>query len=80
MLLLAAAAACLAASGLGRAHRRLALLSAGTAVALAGSGTAYLLLSAGAGWTVYVSGPLLLVWVPTVGLWASRRPASQRMR
>lgn len=72
MLLIAIASACLVASSHRRLPRWLEALSVCTALALAASGTSYLALFAGIAWLVYLSGPLLLIWVLGVGYWASR--------
>jgi hypothetical protein len=55
--------------------RWLRVLSVLLAVAIAFSGYAYLALANVLAWTAYVSGPLLLAWVASVGIWvtASRR-------
>lgn len=43
-----------------------------TAAALAVSGVAYLLLANPLAWAVYISGPLLLLWVAATGIWLTR--------
>lgn len=42
------------------------------AAALAVSGLAYLLLASSLAWTVYISGPLLLLWIAATGIWLTR--------
>jgi hypothetical protein len=59
-----------------------------TAVALASSAVAYLSLATALAWTVYLSGPLLLLWIAATGTWltasgtwrlaAADRPAAAR--
>jgi hypothetical protein len=78
MLALAAVAAYLA--GRGAADRRsphwLRVTAALAAASLAVSGLAYLLLAGALAWTVYLSGPLLLLWISGTGLWLTlSRPA-----
>jgi hypothetical protein len=78
MLALAAVAAYLA--GRGAADRRspnwLRITATLAAVALAVSGLAYLLLASALAWTVYLSGPLLLLWISGTGIWLTLgRPA-----
>jgi hypothetical protein len=51
--------------------RVIALLAA---VALAGSAVAYLFLANALAWTVYLSGPLLLLWVAATGTWLTASP------
>jgi hypothetical protein len=74
MLLIAVAAAAFAVTpwSTRRVPRWLTVLSYALAVSIAVSGVGYRLLTGSLGWTAYVSGPLLLVWVPAVGFWASR--------
>jgi hypothetical protein len=55
--------------------RWLTLASYVVAASLAVSGISYLLLASGLAWTVYVSGPLLVLWIPLVG-----RASSTRLR
>jgi hypothetical protein len=43
------------------------------AVALVVSGLGYLLLANGLAWTVYLSGPLLLLWITGTGIWLTAR-------
>jgi hypothetical protein len=74
MLALAVAAAYLSARRT-RGHRPPAWLravAAVTAVALAVSGVGYLLLANSLAWAVYISGPLLLLWVAATGIWLTR--------
>ncbi|HMG61335.1 MAG TPA: hypothetical protein VK599_00150 [Streptosporangiaceae bacterium] len=51
--------------------RVIALLAA---VALASSAVAYLFLANALAWTVYLSGPLLLLWVAATGTWLTASP------
>ncbi len=56
-----------------------------TALALVLSGAAYLLLAGSAAWTVYLSGPLLLLWITATGVWlrgsgAERPPVTASAR
>jgi hypothetical protein len=67
MLALAAAAAWLAVSG-PALPRWLRALSVPLGLALIASGYAYLTLANALGWTAYVSGPLLLLWVAGAGI------------
>jgi hypothetical protein len=50
----------------------LRVVAALTAAALAVSGLGYLLLANSLAWTVYISGPLLLLWVAATGIWLTR--------
>ena len=54
------------------------------AIALASSAVAYLLLANALAWAVYLSGPLLLVWIAATGAWltatAGRPAVSPRAR
>ena len=52
-----------------RLPRWLRITAGLAAVALAGSGVAYLLLAQSGAGLVYVSGPLLLLWVTGTGIW-----------
>jgi hypothetical protein len=70
MLALAAIAAWLATSAAVR--RWLRILSGLLAAALALSGCAYLALANSLGWSAFVSGPLLLAWVASTGIWLTR--------
>jgi hypothetical protein len=72
MLALAAAAAWLAVSG-PALTRWLRALAVPLGLALTASGYAYLTLSNALAWTVYVSGPLLLLWVAGAGIAATVR-------
>ncbi len=79
MLALAAAGACLAATG-GPAPalpRWLRVVTVPFIIALVASGYAYLALSQSLSWTAYVSGPLLLLWVTGLGVTLTRRRLSQ---
>jgi peptidoglycan/LPS O-acetylase OafA/YrhL len=82
MLALAGVAAYLAARGASArpAPRWLRATAGLAAVALASSAVAYLSLSNALAWTVYVSGPLLLLWIAATGIWLTsvRRPAADR--
>lgn len=91
MLTLAGVAAYAATShsgGLPVLPRWLRTVTGLTAVALVLSGGTYLLLAGSAAWTVYLSGPLLLLWITATGLWlrasgAERspvNPSAQRLR
>jgi hypothetical protein len=80
MLALAGAAACLAARGLARpAPRWLRGTAVLAAIALASSAVAYLFLLNAMAWTVYLSGPLLLVWVAATGIWLTVTARPGRM-
>ena len=68
MLALAVVAAYVAASRTRPLPRWLHTTAALTALALTASGCAYLLVAGSAAWTVYLSGPLLLLWVTATGL------------
>lgn len=72
MLALAAAAAWLAVGG-ATLPRWLRAVTVPLGLALIASGYAYLTLSNGLGWTAYVSGSLLLLWVAGVGVALTRR-------
>jgi hypothetical protein len=72
MLALAAAAAWLAFGG-PALPRWLRAVTVPLGLALIASGYAYLTLSNGLGWTAYISGPLLLLWVAGVGVALTRR-------
>jgi hypothetical protein len=41
------------------------------AIALAVSGVTYIALASGLAWIVYVSGPLLVLWVPAIAYWSA---------
>jgi hypothetical protein len=69
-LALAAIAAWLAAASALR--RWLRILSVLVAAALAVSGCAFLALANSLGWSAFLSGPLLLAWVASTGIWLSR--------
>jgi hypothetical protein len=43
------------------------------AVSLIVSGVSYLLLANALAWTVYFSGPLLLLWITATGIWLTVR-------
>lgn len=47
-------------------------VAAVTAAALAVSGVGYLLLANSLAWAVYISGPLLLLWIAATGIWLTR--------
>jgi hypothetical protein len=74
--------------GLPPLPRRLRAVAGLTAIALVLSGGTYLLLAGSAAWTVYLSGPLLLLWITATGVWlrasgAERfpvNPSAQRLR
>jgi hypothetical protein len=84
----AAYAATSRSSGLPVLARWLRAVAALTALALVLSGGTYLLLAGSAAWTVYLSGPLLLLWITATGVWlrasgADRSPVNpsvQRLR
>jgi hypothetical protein len=79
MLALAGAAAYLTAAQPGRAGPWWLRLAAGlAAITLLLSGCTYLLLANSAAWTVYVSGPLLLVWITATGLWLAAHHSGRR--
>jgi hypothetical protein len=91
MLAIAGVAAYVATShsgGLPVLARWLRAVAALTALALVLSGGTYLLLAGSAAWTVYLSGPLLLLWITATGVWlrasgAERspvNPSAQRHR
>jgi hypothetical protein len=81
MLALAGAAAYLAAGHPGRGGPWWLRLAAGlAAITLLLSGCTYLLLANSAAWTVYLSGPLLLVWITATGLWLSAHDSGRRTR
>jgi hypothetical protein len=91
MLTLAGVAAYAATShrgGLPVLPRWLRTVAGLTAVALVLSGGTYLLLAGPAAWTVYLSGPLLLLWITATGVWlrssgAERspvNPSAQQLR
>ncbi|MFF1876331.1 hypothetical protein [Leifsonia sp. NPDC058230] len=71
MLALAFLAASLARHGSGALPLILRVCSVALALTLLGSGVSYLLLWNALAWTVYVSGPVLLLWVAGLGLWLS---------
>jgi hypothetical protein len=73
MLALAAAAAWLAASANPAWPRWLRAVTVPLGLALIASGYAYLTLANALGWTAYISGPLLLLWVAGSGIAVSRR-------
>jgi hypothetical protein len=79
MLALAAVAAYLA--GRRSWDRRppgwLRAVAALTAAALVASGLAYLLLANPLAWMVYISGPLLLLWIASTGVWLTRSSPAQ---
>lgn len=74
MLALAAVAAYLAARSTWdrRPPNWLRAIAALAAVTLAVSGVDYVLLANSLGWTVYISGPLLLAWIAATGIWLTR--------
>jgi hypothetical protein len=74
MLALAAVAAYLAGRRSWDRHPPawLRAVAALTAAALVVSGLAYLLLANPLAWTVYLSGPLLLLWIAATGIWLTR--------
>jgi hypothetical protein len=83
MLALAGVAAYLAVTARATARPRPGWLRATAllaAVALASSAVAYLLLASALAWTVYLSGPLLLLWIAATGTWLTAsgawRPAA----
>jgi hypothetical protein len=80
MLALAAVAIWLAAAPAW--PRWLRVISVLLAVAVVTSGYAYVALANTLAWTAYVSGPLLLAWVTSLGIWltATRRPHSDQHR
>jgi hypothetical protein len=51
-----------------------------TAAALAISGLDYLLLSNSLAWAVYISGPLLLLWICATGVWLTRSSTRAQSR
>jgi hypothetical protein len=71
MLALAGVAAYLAARGAAdrRSPNWLRITAGLAAAALAVSGLDYLLLASALAWTVYLSGPLLLLWISGTGIW-----------
>jgi hypothetical protein len=83
MLALALVAVCFVATRdqVGRQPRWLTVTAELMAVALTASGLAYVLLANSLGWTAFVSGPLLLIWVTGTGIWLTARarqsPASR---
>jgi hypothetical protein len=81
MLLLALAAAAIVARARTsqRAPTSLRLLGYALAAALTISGISYLSLAANLDWTVYLSGPLLIVWVPSLGHWLGTKPIGNRL-
>ena len=74
MLALAGVAACFVATRnpAARQPRWLTVTAVAMAVALVASGVAYVLLANPLGWTAFVSGPLLLIWVTGTGIWLTR--------
>ena len=74
MLALAGVAACFVATRnpAARQPRWLTVIAVAMAVALVASGVAYVLLANPLGWTAFVSGPLLLIWVTGTGIWLTR--------
>jgi len=72
MLAIAAAAAWLAVAG-PALPRWLRAVTVPLSLSLIASGYAYLTLANGLGWTAYVSGPLLLLWVGGAGVAVTRR-------
>jgi hypothetical protein len=73
MLALAAVAAYLSARGTrDRPPNWLRAIAALAAVTLTVSGVDYVLLANSLGWTVYISGPLLLAWIAATGIWLTR--------
>lgn len=82
MLALAGVTAYLVACN-GRIHllpRWLHITSAALAIALVGSAVVYLLHWNAAAWTVYISGPLLLIWVTGTGVWLTVRSPARAVR
>lgn len=72
-------------AGLPTLPRWLRTVAGLTALTLTVSGGAYLLLAGSASWTVYLSGPLLLLWITATGVWlrassADRSPVNAPAR
>jgi hypothetical protein len=82
MLALAGVAVYLAVTGRRQLPRWIKAVAALAALALVVSGLSYLALASALAGAVYVSGPLLLLWIAATGSWLTRaaRPARRHVR